>query len=88
MNATRSSPLRTTLRMGESLVSALWTMVENLIRERRPAPTLTPDKHALEHAAMMEAADAPLVTNDPDADAFEALKGRQSRRVAKPLPIK
>ena len=89
MATTRSSPLRTTLRLGESLLSALWTKIEDVIRERvgRPAHT-TPVKHTLEHEALMEANDAPLVTSDADADAFDALKGRRSRRVAKPLPVK
>jgi hypothetical protein len=89
MATTRSSPLRTTLRAGESLLSALWTKVEALLRDRisQPAPP-SPDKHRLEHEALMEANDAPLVTSDADADAFDAMKRRRSRRVAKPLPIK
>lgn len=87
MATTRSSPLRTTLRLGESLLGALWAKVEDLLRERvgRNVPT-SPDKG--EHEAMMEANDAPLVTSDAEADAFDALKGRRSRRVAKPLPVK
>jgi hypothetical protein len=90
MATTRSSAIRTTLHAGQSLLSALWAKATELVRERagQPAPSTAPDKHSPEHEAMMEANDAPLVTSDADADAFDALKARRSARVAKPLPIK
>jgi hypothetical protein len=40
-----------------------------------------------EYQALMEIKDMPLVRTADDADAFEALKRRRSRRVAKPLPL-
>jgi hypothetical protein len=90
MATTRSSPVRTTLHIGRSLLSTIVAKAKDLLRERagRPRPGHEVKPMSAERQGMMEANKAPLVTNDADADAFEAMKRRRSRRVAKPLTLK
>jgi hypothetical protein len=54
--------------------------------ERLAAEALLPqDEH---YRGLLEVNNSPLVESNVDAAAFEALKRRRSRRLAKPLPIK
>jgi hypothetical protein len=90
MATTRSSPVRTTLHLGQSLLGVVWVKLRDLVRERagRDLPPTAKPKRAPEHEALVEINNTPLVEGDADADAFEDLTGRRSRHVAKPLPIK